>query len=47
MKGHEGAMKGSKTYNNGETIKHFYSDEEAISQGYIYKGLKLKQNKIN
>lgn len=46
MKGHEGAMKGSKTYNNGEIIKHFYSDEEAISQGYIYRGLNLKQNKI-
>ena len=46
MKGHIGAMKGSKKYNNGEIVKHFYSDEEAISQGYIYRGQKLGKNKI-
>lgn len=40
------AMTGKFWYNNGEISKHFYSDEEAISQGYIYRGRFLGQNKI-
>lgn len=41
-----GRIKGSHWYNNGEIAKHFNSDEEAISQGYIYRGRILGQNKI-
>lgn len=40
------AIKNSHWYNNGEKTDRFFTDEEAISQGYIYRGRILGQNKI-
>lgn len=40
------ANKGNILFNDGKSFKMFKSYEEAISQGYIYKGRKLGQNKI-
>ena len=34
-------------YNDGIKRGRFNSDDEAITNGYIYKGRILKQNKLN